>query len=70
MNITQLKAKVKAAQKANAKKVADAAMVSSLEAKLALETSESLFNSKVTLAASSTQTKALQDLVEVCSYRG
>ena len=67
MNITQLKAKVKAAQKANAKAVAAAATKSCLEAKLALETSESLFNSKVMLAASSSQTQALQTMIDECA---
>ena len=67
MNITQLKAKVKAAQKANAKKVADAAEVTSLEAKLKLETSPSLFDAKVRLAASSTQTKSLQTVLDECA---
>ena len=67
MNITQLKAKVAAAQKANAAKVEKAALVSSLEAKLVLETSESLFNSKVVLAASSAQTKSLQATLDECA---
>lgn len=67
MNITQLKAKVKAAQKSNAKKVIEAAVITSLKAKLVLETSTSLFNSKVVLAASSTQTKSLQTMLDECA---
>ena len=67
MTIKQLQAKVKAAQKANSQKIADAAIIASLEASLKLESSKSLFNSKVKLAASGYNTKILQDLIAECS---
>ena len=67
MNITKLKAQVKAAQKANAKKISDAAEVACLQATLKLESSKELFESKVKLAVISQHTKTLQDLVDQCS---
>lgn len=67
MNITQLKAKVKAAQKENAMKIAGAAMKASLEATLKLEGSKALFDSKVKLAVVSQHTKTLQNLIDECS---
>lgn len=67
MNITKLKAQVKAAQKANAKKIADAAQVAVLQATLKLEGSKELFESKVKLAVISQHTKTLQDMVDQCS---
>lgn len=66
MNIKQLKAKVKEAQKANAAKIAEAAEVACLEATLKLESSKSLFNSKVKLAAISHNTNMLQGLLKEC----
>ena len=62
-----LKAKVKAAQKTSAAKVAAAAEDLLLNATLALESSEVLFQSRVKLAASSQNTKTLQTLVDQCS---
>jgi hypothetical protein len=67
MNIKQLQAKVKAAQKANTVKINEAAMVASLEATLKLEGSKTLFESKVKLATSSHNTKMLQSLLTQCS---
>lgn len=67
MNNTKLKAQVKAAQKANATKIATAAAKAGLEAALKLEGSEVLFNSKVKLAVISQNTKTLQGLVDDCS---
>lgn len=67
LNTTQLRAKVKAAQKANAVKIAAAATKASLEAMLKLEDSTVLFNSKVKLAVSSQHTKTLQTLINECS---
>jgi len=67
MNIKQLQAKVKAAQKANAAKVVAAALKASLEATLTLESSKVLFDSKVKLAVSSNYTNKLQKLVDECA---
>lgn len=67
MNIQDLKAQVKAAQEANEKRIAEAAELATLQATLKLESSETLFNSKVKLAASSAQTKVLQELVDQCA---
>jgi hypothetical protein len=66
MNIKQLQAKVKAAQKANKVKIANAAMVASLEATLKLESSKTLFESKVKLATSGANTKILKDMLIEC----
>lgn len=66
MNIEQLQAQVKAAQEANAVRIAEAAQVAQLEAALKLESSESLFNAKVKLALSGSVTKRLTDIVEEC----
>tara|TARA_R110000744_G_scaffold147612_1_gene260556 strand:- start:92 stop:748 length:657 start_codon:yes stop_codon:yes gene_type:complete len=66
-SIKALEAKVKAAQKANATKIADAAATAKLEAKLKLESSKSLFESKVKLAVISGHTKTLQELIDGCS---
>ncbi len=66
MNITKLKAQLKAAQKANEKKIAAAAEANSLTAQLKLESSVSLFNAKVALATVGTQTQMLQTLVDEC----
>ena len=67
MNVTQLKAKVKAAQKANADKIAKEALKATLEATLKLEGSKELFNAKVKLAVVSNNTKQLQDAVDKCA---
>lgn len=67
MNITQLKKAVATAQKANEKKIAQAALKASLEAKLKLAKSESLFNSQVVLATRSAQTEALQRTLDECA---
>jgi hypothetical protein len=67
LNVAQLKAKVKAAQKANAAKVTEAALRASLEATLKLESSAELFKSKVALAVISQHTDKLKALVEECS---
>lgn len=67
MNITQLKAKVKAAQKASSLKIAEAAQKATLEATLALESNKALFEAKVKLAVISQHTKKLQNLVDECS---
>jgi hypothetical protein len=66
MTIKQLQAKVKAAQKANETKIAEAAAMSVLEASLKLENSKSLFESKVKLAASGCNTKVLKSLLNEC----
>jgi hypothetical protein len=66
MNIKQLQAKVKAAQKANEIKIAEASKVASLEATLKLESSKTLFDSKVKLATSGYNTKVLKDLLTEC----
>lgn len=67
MNVTKLKQQVKAAQKASAKKIADAAEVAALKAALALESDPNLFKARVQLAVTSGYTKTLQDLVNTCS---
>lgn len=66
LTLKQLQEKVKTAQKATAKKVAESAAYAGLEAMLALESSESLFEAKVKLAASSNNTVKLQKLVDEC----
>ena len=66
-SLKALQAKVKAAQKANAAKIVEAALEASLKATLKLESSEVLFKSKVKLAIVSQHTKTLQDLVNECS---
>ena len=66
MNVKQLQAKVKAAQAVNSKKIEEEAIKATLEATLKLESSKSLFNSKVKLAASGRNTKALQELITEC----
>ena len=66
-SIKALQAKVKAAQKANAAKIVEAALTATLEATLVLESSPALFKSKVQLAVSSQNTDKLQDLVTECS---
>jgi len=66
LTMTQLKASVKAAQKANAAKITEAALRASLEATLKLESSAELFKSKVALEVVSQHTKKLQELVSVC----
>ena len=67
MNIEQLKAQVKAAQKDNAEKIRVAAEVARLEATLKLESSTALFNAKVKIAANGAQTAHLQKLVDECT---
>jgi len=62
-----LMAKVEKAQKDNAAKLAEKVMVASLNATLALESSEVLFESKVKLAVSSQNTDKLQSLIDICS---
>ena len=62
-----LEAKVKAAQKANAAKLAEKVLEATLKATLELESSPVLFDAKVKLAVSSTNTNKLQTLVDVCS---
>ena len=66
MNITKLKAQVKAAQKANAKKINDAAVANALKAQLKLESSKTLFDAKVALATTGSQTSILQNLIDQC----
>jgi len=67
MNIEQLKAQVKAAQEANATKINNAVEIAKLTAMLKLESSETLFNSKVKLAVTTENTNKLQALVTECS---
>ena len=67
LNVTQLKAKVKAAQKASAVKITEAAIKAGLEATLVLENSTALFAAKVNLATITRNTEALQKLVNECS---
>jgi hypothetical protein len=66
MNIELLKAKLEAQVEANAARVKDAVEVIRLEAKLALETSEQLFNARVRLEASAAVTRKLDSLVKEC----
>jgi hypothetical protein len=67
MNINELKEQVAAAQELNAKKVAEAAAIAGLEAILALESSETLFEAKVKLAATAIGSTKLQKLVDECA---
>ena len=67
LSVTALKAKLKAAQKATAAKIAEATTKAILETTIALESSPTLFASKVQLAVSSQNTDALQKLVTECS---
>ena len=67
LNIAQLKEQVAAAQLANKTKIAEASEIASLNATLALESSEELFEAKVKLAVIGQNTKTLQDMVDVCS---
>ena len=67
LTLKQLQAKVEAAQVASAKKVAESAAYAGLEAMLALESSDSLFEAKVKLAATGNNTAKLQKLVDDCS---
>ena len=67
VNIEELKAKVAAAQEATRKRVQEAAEVARLEATLKLETSETLFDARVRLAANGAQTERLQALVNECA---
>lgn len=67
---TQLKAleaKVKAAQAESKKKIEAAAKEASLKATLVLESSKTLFDSKVQLAVTSGNTSRLQALVDECT---
>lgn len=66
-SLKALQAKVKAAQKASAAKIVEAALTASLEATLKLESSPALFDAKVKLAVVSGNTNRLQDLVDECS---
>ena len=67
MNIEELEAKVRAVQTENAQKVVQASQVARLEATLRLESSESLFRSKVALESSVYQTQRLQSLIDECA---
>lgn len=67
MNLEELKAKVAAQVAANNERVRMAAEVARLEATLKLESSETLFNAKVKLAASGQQTARLQQLIDECT---
>jgi hypothetical protein len=62
-----LKAKVKASQKANAAKLAEAILTAKLNATLALESSPVLFDAKVKLGVISSNTKKIQEFIDFCS---
>lgn len=64
--IEELEVQVAAAQSANAINIANAAKIVKLKAKLALESSESLFNAKVDLAVISGNTETLKSMVNAC----
>ena len=66
MNISELKAQVLAAQEANKAAILEASEFAMLEATLKLESSKDLFEAKVKLAVSGSNTKILQDLVDEC----
>ncbi len=63
----KLQAKVAAVQKANREKLEASVLEASLNATLKLESCPALFDAKVKLAISSTNTEKLQNLVKVCS---
>ena len=67
MNIRELKAKVAATVKANTAKIKAASEIARLTATLQLESSQELFDAKVSLAVNNDQTQTLQTLVNECT---